>query len=207
MVNTIILHTDADADRANWLAQAWRERSCIACNTEAHGQRLSFGKHLVVVGIWSPATQEGAAASDLLRAVAGHRRRAFLLVWDLPEPPPPVAATGATIIFASGAREEDVAKLSAIAAKIDNGHMVATEYVPETPPERARAPVDRPSPGRSSWRRRREAELAAEQRRSVRPVDVATMKRARRWGYLIGAAVGLLTILGVLAPWAASLAK
>jgi hypothetical protein len=33
------------------------------------------------------------------------------------------------------------------------------------------------------------------------------MKRARRWGYLIGAAVGLLTILGVLAPWAASLAK
>jgi hypothetical protein len=202
MTNTIILHTAADTDRAVWLVQAWRSRACSASRAEA-GARLSFGKRMILVGLWSPATVEGPDASALLRAIAAHGRRGFLILWDLPQPPATLVAARVPIILASGARGEDISKLDQIAARIEKGRVVVSEHAEKA--ERSFS-IERPAPRRSSWRQRRRAELAAHRLRDARPIDPVSMRRARRLGYVIGAVLGLIVLIGALGPWAASLA-
>jgi hypothetical protein len=203
MVDTVILHSEADANRAHELACAWTSRRALACQIGASDAHLAFGRHVALVGFWSPATgEEGPEAEALFAAVRTHKRRGFLLVCDTRVPPQLAVDAALTIIFTADA-PSDLAKLDRIARKASEGCVIASEYVQEEPPPRG--PVRSISPRTNRWRRRKETVLAIEQRQNVKPLDYSALRRMSRLGYVVGAILGVVIVIGVLGPWAASL--
>src|SRR5262245_59098937 len=115
MVNTVILYCSADADRAGELASAWPSRRVILCKVDPTKARMSFGKHIALFGLWSPASGDaGMEVSALITTVREHKRRAVLLVCATTEPPLAAVENEVTIIFTSHATA-DVARLDRLA--------------------------------------------------------------------------------------------
>jgi hypothetical protein len=200
MLDTVILHSAADADRARELASAWTSRRVIACQVGAPQAHLSFGRHIALIALWSPATgEQGEEVEALMSAVAAHTRRAALLVCDTAEPPQRAVDAELVMVFAPDALA-DLAKLDRLARKLEKGCVVASEYVKKPEPKARIA-----SARTNQWRRRREAEIAARQLKQTKPLDYGALRRATRIGFVIGAVVGVFLVMGVLGPWAASL--
>jgi hypothetical protein len=202
VLDTVILHSAADADRARELASAWTSRRAIACQVGAPQTHLSFGRHIALFALWSPATgEQGEEVAGLVSAVAAHTRRAALLVCDTAEPPQSAVDAELVMVFTSDVLV-DLAKLDRLARKLEKGCVVASEYVKK--PE-AKRTAGMASARTNQWRRHKEAEIAARQLKQTKPLDYGALRRASRIGFVIGAVVGIVLVMGVLGPWAASL--
>src|SRR5262245_22733697 len=118
MVDTVILHSAVDTDRAKELASAWKSRRAIVCQVGSSQASVSFGRHIALIALWSPATgEQGEEVTGLLNAAAAHTRRAALLVCDTDEPPQCAVHAELVMVFTSNALD-DLPKLDRLARKL-----------------------------------------------------------------------------------------
>jgi hypothetical protein len=205
MADLILLHTAADAERAIAFALAWPHGRVIPVAVGPHDERLSLGAHAILAALLTPATHDEAAFTAVLQLIAKQRRSAFLICDGVADPPQPVIACGAPILFAALDNPADHEKLNRAVELLARGHWLTSER--RTEPE-APAPVQVAPRGRKSeWRKRREAQLTEEIRQRPPAVDFRPVRRMRRIGLVIGGLVGVAVVVAGLAPWAASVAR
>ncbi|MGE0046199.1 MAG: hypothetical protein AB7T08_10620, partial [Hyphomonadaceae bacterium] len=174
MVNVVLLHAPEDEARARRIAQAWEGGRATLCAMGPHRRRIALGARSVLIGLWSDASEIEEKPGE---------NRALQMAGVLSQ-----SAPRALLVVWDGRPPLEAATAAGVPV------IVAPEG-------------DADLMGRLQTAA---AELLEGQAivsdlgdRARRPARSPTAQGSRSWGLAIGILIGVLAVLGGLAPFAA----